>query len=287
MQFADIKNDIAFRKIFGNENKKEILISFLNAVLKLEGNKQISWVEILNPYQMPIVLGAKSTILDVKSKDKAGNEYIVEMQVTEKAGFAKRAVFYSAKSYSSQLNVGDDYYKLKPTIFIGILNFVFLEGANYLSRHLILDAETQEHKLKDLDFNFIELPKFNKTESELQNLVEKWIYFIKNAENLTVLPPNLDDEGLKSAYTEADRHLWTKAELDAYAYARMRETDEKAREMLVEERGRNQGKMEGKNLRNIEVAKNAINKGLDNETIAAITGLTVEQIEQLRKETKE
>ena len=133
MQFADIKNDIAFRKIFGNETKKEILLSFLNAVLKLEGNKKITWVEILNPYQLPIILGAKSTILDVKAKDKAGNEYIVEMQVTDKIGFAKRVVYYSAKSYSAQLNVGEDYYQLKPTIFIGILNFTFLESENYLS----------------------------------------------------------------------------------------------------------------------------------------------------------
>ncbi|TAE00124.1 MAG: Rpn family recombination-promoting nuclease/putative transposase [Bacteroidetes bacterium] len=274
MQFADIKNDIAFRKIFGNENKKEILISFLNAVLKLEGTQQISWVEILNPYQVPIVLGAKSTILDVKAKDKSGFEYIVEMQVTEKAGFAKRAVYYSAKSYSAQLNVGEDYQKLKPTIFIGILNFVFLEGANYLSRHLILDAQTLEHKLKDLDFNFIELPKFNKKEEELKTLVEKWVFFIKNAENLTVLPQNLDDAGLKSAYTEADRHLWTKADLAAYEYAQMRETDERAREMLVLEKGRNQGK--------IEIAKNAILEGFDNQIIVRLTGLSVEQIEQIR-----
>ncbi|TAE00109.1 MAG: Rpn family recombination-promoting nuclease/putative transposase, partial [Bacteroidetes bacterium] len=127
-----------------------------------------------------------------------------------------------------------------------------------------------------------ELPKFNKTESELKTLVEKWIFFIKNAENLTVLPPNLDDEGLKSAYTEADRHLWTKAELDAYAYARMRETDERAREMLVEERGRNQGINQGK----MEIAKKLIKRNLTNEEIAEDTGLAIEQIEKMRSETK-
>ena len=79
MQFADIKNDIAFRKIFGwaalrNENKKEILISFLNAVLKLEGSNKITWVALLNPYQLPIVIGAKSTILDVRARDKSGSD---------------------------------------------------------------------------------------------------------------------------------------------------------------------------------------------------------------------
>lgn len=235
MQFADVKNDIAFRKIFGNGAKTEILISFLNAVLKLEGNKKIASVTIQNPYQVPIVLGAKSTILDVKAKDKRGNEYIVEMQLTDKIGFAKRVVYYSAKSYSAQLSVGEDYYKLRPTIFIGILNFEFLETTNYLSRHLILDAETHEHKLKDLDFNFIELPKFNKTESELDTLIDKWVYFIKNAETLTVVPSNADDDGLQSAYTEADKHLWTKADLDAYEYAQIRETDDKAEKMLVEQ----------------------------------------------------
>jgi predicted transposase/invertase (TIGR01784 family) len=270
MQFADIKNDIAFRKIFGNENKKEILISFLNAVLKLEGNKRIVWVEILNPYQLPIVLGAKSTILDVKAKDKSGNEYIVEMQVTDKIGFAKRVVYYTAKSYSGQLAVGENYAKLKSTIFIGILNFEFLETTNYISRHLILDADTHEHKLKDLDFNFIELPKFNKILQESQTLIEKWVYFIKNAENLSVIPEDLNDEGLISAYTEANQHTWKKEDLEAYQYARMRETDEITREMFVLEK------------RNIEIAKKLIKRNLTNEEIAEDTGLTVEQIEQLR-----
>ena len=270
MKFADIKNDIAFRKIFGNENKKEILISFLNAVLKLEGNKRIVWVEILNPYQLPIVLGAKSTILDVKAKDKSGNEYIIEMQVTDKIGFAKRVVYYTAKSYSGQLAVGEDYSKLKSTIFIGILNFEFLETTNYISRHLILDADTHEHKLKDLDFNFIELPKFNKTLEESQTLIEKWVYFIKNAENLSVIPEDLNDEGLIAAYTEANQHTWTKEDMEAYQYARMRETDEITREMFVVQK------------QSIEIAKKLIKRNLTNEEIAEDTGLTVEQIEQLR-----
>jgi predicted transposase/invertase (TIGR01784 family) len=278
MQFADIKNDIAFRKIFGNAVKTEILTSFLNAVLKLEGNKKIVSVTILNPYQVPIVLGAKSTILDLKAVDAQGNEYIVEMQLTDKIGFAKRVVYYSAKSYSAQLSVGEDYYALKPTIFIGILNFEFLETTNYLSRHLILDAETYEHKLKDLDFNFIELPKFNKTEQELDTLIDKWVYFIKNAETLTVMPANADDLGLQSAYTEADKHTWTKADLDAYEYARMRETDDKAEKMLVEQKAKQEEKF--------EIAIKLIKRNLTNEEIAEDTGLTIEQIEALRNEKK-
>jgi predicted transposase/invertase (TIGR01784 family) len=276
MQFADVKNDIAFRKIFGNETKTEILISFLNAVLKLEGNKQINWVEILNPYQLPRIAGSKSTILDVRAKDKSGNSYIVEMQVTDKKGLDKRITFYSARGYASQLDATENYYKLKPVIFIGILNFEYMQSPHYLSRHLILDVATHEHKLKDLEFSFIELPKFNKTEQELQTMIEKWVFFIKNAENLDVVPKNIDDEGLKSAYQEADRHTWTKQELEEYEYARMRETDEIAEKLLVEEKA--------KLSKQIEIAKNAIKKGLDNQFISDITGLTLEQIEALHKE---
>jgi predicted transposase/invertase (TIGR01784 family) len=274
MQFADIKNDIAFRKIFGNEAKTEIIISFLNAVLKLEGMKRITWVEILNPYQFPRIAGSKATILDVRAKDKAGNFYIVEMQVTDKKGLDKRITLYSAKGYASQLDVGEKYHKLKPMIFIGILDFEYMENPNYLCRHLILDAETYEHKLKDLEFTFIELPKFKKTEEELVTLVEKWVFFIKNAENLNVIPASVNDEGLKSAYHEADRHTWTKEELEEYDYAQMRETDEVTREMFVEEN-------KAKKIARIMLA--------DNEPIEKIvkyTGLTEEQVEALRNETK-
>jgi len=278
MQFADVKNDIAFRKIFGNENRKEILISFLNAVLKLEGTKQIAWIEILNPYQLPRMAGSKSTILDVRAKDKAGNSYIVEMQVTDKKGLDKRITFYSARGYASQLDASENYYKLKPVIFIGILNFEYMQSPNYLSRHLILDTETYEHKLKDLEFSFIELPKFKKTEQELTTLIEKWVFFIKNAENLNVIPASVNDEGLKSAYQEADRHQWTKEELEEYEYARMRETDEIAEKMLVEEKAKLQEK--------IEIAIEMIKENFSNVQIAKMTKLSIEIVDKLINEMK-
>lgn len=272
MQFADIKNDIAFRKIFGNEAKTEILVSFLNAVLKLEGTNQIDWVQMLSPYQLPRIAGSKATILDVRAKDKAGHSYIVEMQVTDRKGLDKRITYYCAKGYASQLDVSEDYYKLKPVIFIGILDFEYMKSPNYLSRHLILDSETQEHKLKDLEFTFIELPKFKKTEEELASLVEKWVLFIKNAKDIDVIPRSVDDNGLRSAYEEADRHRWSKEELEDYEYARIRETDDIAEKLFVIEKNQK------------ENAMNGILKGYDNQVISDITNLAFEQIEELRYE---
>jgi predicted transposase/invertase (TIGR01784 family) len=281
MQFADIKNDIAFRKIFGNENRKESLISFLNAILAFEGEQKIVDVTILNPYQLPKLKGGKVSIIDIKATDQAGRTYIVEMQVGELEGFAKRVLYYFAKSYSDQIKRGEFYRKLKPVIFIGILDFVFTENPNYISRNQVRDVETNERTLSDIEFNFIELPKFNKTEKDLQNLTEnrsadQWLYFIKNAENLDVIPENIDDEGLLSAYKEANKYQWTAEELEAYDYVYMREEDERARLDSAENKGKREEKM--------EIAKKLIKRNLSNEDIAEDTGLTVEQIEKLRNE---
>jgi len=278
MEFADVKNDIAFRKIFGNDNRKETLISFLNAVLAFKGKQKIVEVKIMNPYQLPKLRGGKVSIIDVKATDQAGRNYIVEMQVGELDGFAKRVLFYFSKSYSEQIKRGDFYRQLKPVIFIGILDYSFSINSKYISRHRILDVETHEHLLQDVEFNFIELPKFNKELHELENLTEKWIYFIKNAENLAIIPDNVDDEGLKSAYQEANKHTWTAEELEAYDYAFMREEDERAKLDKAEQKGEQK--------KQIEIAKNFISLGLDNDTIAIGTGLTVEQIKALRNETQ-
>jgi predicted transposase/invertase (TIGR01784 family) len=278
MEFADVKNDIAFRKIFGNDNRKETLISFLNAVLAFKGKQKIVEVKIMNPYQLPKLRGGKVSIIDVKATDQAGRNYIVEMQVGELDGFAKRVLFYFSKSYSEQIKRGDFYRQLKPVIFIGILDYSFSINSKYISRHRVLDVETHEHLVKDVEFNFIELPKFNKELNELETLTEKWIYFIKNAENLDVIPENVDDEGLKSAYQEANKHTWTPEELEAYDYSFMREEDERAKLDQAEKKGKTQEK--------IEIAKKLIKRNLTNDEIAEDTGLTVEQIEALRSETE-
>ena len=229
MQFVDIKNDIAFRKIFGDENKKIILISFLNAVLRLEGDNRIKSITIVNPYQLPILPNMKASIIDVKARDFKGNTFIIEMQVADIIGMDKRLLYYTSKEYSQQIVSGDKYTELNPVIFIGIFDFKFTNGAEYFSHHAICNVVTNERVIKDMDFYFIELPKFLKEAKDLDNITDKWIYFIKEAENLDVIPENLNDEGLKEAYEYANKNTWSKEELDAYNYAAMREQDERGR----------------------------------------------------------
>ncbi len=269
MKFVDIKNDIAFRKIFGNENRKETLISFLNAILDFQEAQRIIEVNILNPYQLPKLKGGKVTIIDVKATDQAGQTYIVEMQVGDIDGFAKRVLYYSSKTYSDQIKRADFYRKLQPVIFIGVLDFVQTENKNYISRNQIRDVETGEQTIRDMEFNFIELPKFNKQLHELSTLSEKWVYFIKNAENLEVLPENIDDEGLISAYEEANIQTWTQEELDAYEYAFMREEDERARLDKAKQAGKE------------EMILNLHQNGASLELIALSANKTVEEIQQI------
>ena len=112
MQFVDITNDIAFRKIFGNEKKKIILISFLNAVINLQGNQRIADISIANPYQLPILPNMKTSIIDVKATDKQGKTFIVEMQVADVNAMDKRLLYYTSKEYSQQIVSGDKYTEL-------------------------------------------------------------------------------------------------------------------------------------------------------------------------------
>ncbi len=269
MNFADVTNDIAFRRIFGNENKKISLISFLNAVIKFPYNNKVVDVEILNPYQLAKLSGGKSTIVDIKAKDKNGSIFIVEMQIAESDYFHKRILYYTSQSYTSQIGEGKKYNKLNPAYFIGILEFEIGQNPNYISCHKVMDVETNEQIIQDVEFSFIELPKFTKKAEELETLIDQWTYFIKNAENLEVIPESVNDEGLKEAYLVADKHNWSQAELDDYERASIKEQDEIGRVVLAEKKKTN------------EIAKAMRSKGISINDIAEMTGLTKDEVENL------
>jgi predicted transposase/invertase (TIGR01784 family) len=278
MQFADVKNDIAFRKIFGNEQKTAPLISFLNAALELEGTHRVVSVSIANPYQFPRIAGEKATILDVRATDQSGRKFVVEMQVADKTGFDKRVQYYISRDYSMQIDKGEDYPLLHPAYFIGILDFPFGTDTEYHTRHLIMNKVTQEHLLKDIQFSFIELPKFTKEIHELETAIDKWTYFIKKSEELHVIPDFAnEDEGLKTAFIEADKYQWSKEELKAYDNVTIKEQDERGeREKAVEVAS----KAADKNAK-IEVAKKLKEMGLSNSDIKKATGLTDDEINAL------
>ena len=148
-KYLDPKNDVAFRKIFGTEKNKDILIHFLNDMLNFKGKSCIDTVEFLSPILDPEIALKKESIVDVLCKDKEGVQYIIEMQVSRSKGFEKRAQYYASKAYCRQADKSGVYANLKEIIFIAIANTVlFPDKKEYKSDHIILDKNSHEHDLK-------------------------------------------------------------------------------------------------------------------------------------------
>jgi predicted transposase/invertase (TIGR01784 family) len=274
--FVDPKNDVAFRKIFGDENKKEILISFLNNILDFSGTgKEITDIAIKNPYQVPKLKELKETILDIKAIDKRNIHYIIEMQMFHTTAFEKKVLYYVGKAYYQQLNRAEDYPKLNQVIFLGFLNFkLFHSNPDYATRHIILDEKTNDHYFQDFELNFVELPKFTKTLEELKDVKEKWIYFVKHAGSMKMIPRELQEpKELREAFESAKQMKWSKEELEAYDSRGIYIQDERGRiEYALQE-----GKIEGK----IETARKMLADSLPIETISKYTGLAIDEIEKL------
>jgi len=291
LKFADPKNDLAFKKIFGNSKHKSILISFLNSVLDFKDAKEIVSVELANPYQVPKIPELKETILDIQATNKKGERFIVEMQRKDLGNFTKRSLYYTSKAYVEQLPRGNDYTSLKKVYFIGIVNFEIFNNTNFISRHLIINQETSTQDLDDFEFTFLELPKFKKELNELSSILDRWIYFIKNAQDLTLIPDEYEKiEEFKEAFGVAAQTSWNKEELKVYEYMALKEFDEINALRTAEEKGLQKGLQKGlekglekgKQEEKLEIVKKCIEKGLDSETISMITGVSLDSIENLR-----
>ncbi|MGD2091133.1 MAG: Rpn family recombination-promoting nuclease/putative transposase [Candidatus Aminicenantes bacterium] len=282
--FVDPKNDVAFRKIFGDENKKEILISFLNNILEFAGtDKEIMDITIQNPYQVPKLKELKETILDIKAVDKRNIHYIIEMQVFHTTAFEKKVLYYVSKSYYQQLNKAEEYPKLNQVIFLGFLNFkLFHKNPDYATRHLILDEKTNENHFKDFELNFVELPKFTKSLEELGDIKDKWIYFVKNAGTMKMIPRELEEpKELREAFESAKQMKWSKEELEAYDARGIYIQDERGRIEYALEEGIKIGEEKGIKKEKIETARKMFDDGLPIETISKYTGLSTGEIEKL------
>lgn len=290
-KFLDPKNDIAFRKIFGSEEHKDILIHFINDILELEGISKIEEVEFLSTIQDPEIAAKKQSIVDVLCRDISGTQIIVEMQVAPTKGFEKRAQYYAAKAYSRQLNKGQEedgkYENLKEVIFIAIADYVvFPDKTEFKSDHVILDKNTHEHNLQDFSFTFIELPKFKKSKiEELNTILDKWCYFFKYAAKTSesdMVKIASSYKTIGDAYEVVNQYNWNEQQLIAYEQEKKRVWDNIAAMNYQLDRATAKGKAEGKAERDIEIAKNMLSKNYTISDISAMTGLSPEALTALK-----
>jgi predicted transposase/invertase (TIGR01784 family) len=283
-KFLDPKNNFAFQRIFGTEKNKDILIHFLNDVVIFKQQKPIVDVAFLKTVQDPEIAAQKTSIVDILCIDEEGNTYVVEMQIAQEKGFEKRAQYYAAKAYASQLLVGGKYYDLKEVIFVAIADFImFPQKQAYKSDHIILDQANHDHDLKDFSFTFLELPKFKKTIDQLETPIENWCYFFKHApetsekdiSKLSMYPI------IERAYGELNRFSWSPEELLTYDQSEKYEGAHLAALEFQYDKGMEKGLQEGIEKGKHDVARALLKRGIPLELVAEATGLSKKTLETL------
>ena len=286
-RYLDPTNDLAFKKVFGTEEHKPSLISFLNAILSLENEKRIVTVDFLPKEQIPIVGEGKFSVLDVKCTDERGHQYIIEMQSRAVKDFTKRSQYYASHSYVSQGFSGKKFGELKPVVFLAILDHIlFPEDEHVISCHHTLDIKTNKHKLKNLRYFFIELPKFKKNVEDLKTIQDQWIYYFKNWNRTTDIPAGIRDEGLIEAYHTIEKFNWTVGEMDEYVKSNLARTSyeyeledkwNKGMKAGVE-KGKKEGIREGIKEGKLAVASKLLKLGTSIEDVVAATGLSKDEL---------
>jgi predicted transposase/invertase (TIGR01784 family) len=282
--------DLAFKKIFGVEENKDLLISLINSIVGAED--QVSEVTLLNPYNPKNFKTDKLSILDIKATNQDGKRFNIEIQISDEADYDKRALYYWAKIYTEQLKVAEDYSKLSKAIGIHILNFTSIpEVKKYHNVFHITEKETGLLYFKDLELHTIELKKFSDSSDEeladivakVKNALDMWLAYLTRNDLLIAdnLPKELNDPNLKKAINVLSVMNFTPEEREAYEDHLKWLRIEANTIRNYEQRGEIRGKAEGRVERNIEIAKKMLSKNHSISDISDLTGLSPEEISKL------
>ena len=247
MKFINPKTDYAFKKIFGSDQSQEILISFLNAIV-YQGDTVIVSLEIIDPYAPGRISGLKTTYFDVKALLNNGENVLIEMQTFNVPAFGKRILYNTAKMYVNQLKLGEVYPELRAAIGVAVTDFImFQEHSKVISQFTLKEDELLlNYQHSPLKLVFVELPKFNKTLEELTNVTDKWLYFLRKAPDLEVIPASMSIvPEIEKAFTIADRVNLSLEEIDDLEKREQLERERIGAIELSKAQGRTEGRTEG------------------------------------------
>jgi len=288
--------DIAFKKIFGVEENKDLLILLINSIVSEED--QVSEVTLISPYNPKNFKNDKLSILDIKAKGVDGKRFNIEIQLCDEADYNKRALYYWAKLYTEQLKESEDYGTLSKAIGIHILNFTSLpESDKYHNVFHIVEKDNGIKYFKDLELHTIELKKFiSSVSNELTDVVAKiktsldiWVAFLTKYDlfDKDHLPENLKNSGLKKALGVLEVMNLNDDERESYEdhlkWLRMQMNTIKKYEQLAEAKGEAKGKARGDELATYRIAKNMLECGIDIDIVIKSTSLTREEVEKIKE----
>ena len=302
-RYVNPYTDFAFKLLFGTELNKELLISFLNALL--HGKEVIKEVTYLNTEHLGTQERDRRAVFDIYCENELGEKFLVEMQKGEQTFFKDRSIYYATFPIREQAIKGSEWdYKLKAVYTVGILNFVFDNNDDDYFHHEVklVDMRTKEVFYDKLTFIYLEMPKFNKTEDELETMFDKWLFVLRNLSRLMERPVALQERVFERLFKAAEIAGFNRKELIEYEdslknyrdwYSVMSTAEQKGvakgraegieegRAEGIEEglaKGIEKGIKVGEKKKQLEIARTMKSLKIDPKVIAKATGLTLEEI---------
>lgn len=278
-RYISLLTDFGFKRIFGTDLNKDLLINFLNSLFN--GEEVIKDVKYLNSENIGDVFTERKAIFDVYCENEQGEKFIVEMQNAYQTFFKDRSLFYSTFPIREQAPKGSDWnFCLKKVYVVALLNFKMSDEAFDTSDtiHTIALMDTKTNKIFNakLIFKYVEVGRFDKTDEELTSLSDKWMFVLKNLSRLNNRPSSLREKIFSRLFDAAAIARFTPTELREYEDSLKAYRDIKNSLDTAEAKGRE----EGINIANLAIAKRMLSDGMDMELVLKYTGLTEEQIKK-------
>lgn len=269
MRRLKVKNDFIFQRIFGRKENKDILISFLNAIMELDGGNALEDIDIMENTKLDKDrIEDKQGIVDVLAKTVSGIQITIEIQLINQYNMDKRTLFYWAKLFSDQLEEGRPFNDLKKTITINILDFDYIGLSEYHTVFHLWEDRNKDYKLTDvLEIHFVELSKFKKVQPDFKKPIDRWLLFLEDSPK-EVLDMAIKEEPAIEKAEKVLEYLGTNEEMIRFYELREKQIHDEITRITGTK---------------LEIAKKMISKGIDFNTISEVTGLTVTEVESLQK----
>jgi len=273
--------DFGFKKLFGSEPNKDLLIDFLN--LFLPERHRIQDLSYTDSAQSGRSETDRKAIFDIACTGANGERFIVEMQKAQQDFFKDRSVYYASFPIQEQALRGDWDYELSHVYTFGVLDFRFPEHADEAEMVHVVQLKDQQCRTfyDKLTFVYIEMPKFNKTEAELVTLQDKWLYVLRNLPRLTDLPAKMQERVFKKLFAVAEIAKYTPQERAAYESSLKYYRDWKSVADTAARIGREEGREEGREQREIEAIVGLYANGIAVPLIARSLGLSEGQVQKV------
>ncbi len=279
-RYISLLTDFGFKRIFGTDPNKDLLINFLNSLF--DGEEVIKDVKYLNSENVGDVYTERKAIFDVYCENEKGEKFIVEMQNAYQTYFKDCSLFYSTFPIREQAPKGSDWnFCLKKVYVVALLNYKIsdeaFDSSDTIHTIALMDTKTNKVFNTKLMFKYVEVGQFDKTDEELTSLSDKWMYVLKNLSRLDNRPAALREKIFSKLFAAASVARFTPTELREYedslkAYRDIKNSLDTAKE---------EGREEGREQRNIEIAKKMLAAGMHIDIIINMTDLSKDEIKKL------